>query len=77
LLEKLKEFDKAADSREVTTTQWQIRYNLEAELEKIYSIEELHLRRQGGSNGPSRVMQTIAFSMELPVVEEGGPLSSI
>jgi phosphoglycolate phosphatase-like HAD superfamily hydrolase len=48
LLEKLKDFDKAADSREVDATQWQTRYNLEAELEKIYNIEELHLKRQSG-----------------------------
>jgi exonuclease III len=48
LLEKLREFDRVADSGEVTTTQWQIRYTLEAELERIYNIEELHLKRQGG-----------------------------
>jgi hypothetical protein len=27
---------------------WLIRYNLEVELEKIYSIEELHLKRRSG-----------------------------
>jgi hypothetical protein len=48
LLGKIKDFDRDAELRGVDAIQWQIRYNLEVELEKIYNIEELHLKRQSG-----------------------------
>jgi hypothetical protein len=45
-LEKINELDKEAEVRELNASQWQVRYGLEAELEKVYSLEELHLKRQ-------------------------------
>jgi hypothetical protein len=48
LLGKIKDFDRVAELRDINASQWQIRYNLEVELEKIYSIQELHLKRQSG-----------------------------
>jgi hypothetical protein len=48
ILGKIEELDREAEQRDSSITHWQMRYNLEAELEKKYTIEELHLKRQSG-----------------------------
>jgi hypothetical protein len=48
LLGKIKALDVLAESNNLNQVQWQERYDLEAELEQIYSCEELQLRRQSG-----------------------------
>jgi exonuclease III len=48
LLDKIAMIDRDSHLRELDVTQWQTRYNLEAELEQIYSLEELQLKRQSG-----------------------------
>jgi plasmid maintenance system killer protein len=74
LLDKIEIIDKDSDLRELDVTQWQSRYNLEAELEQIYSLEELQLKRQSGIKWTLKGMPTIAFFMGLPV--EGGDVAS-
>jgi hypothetical protein len=46
MLEKINELDREAEVRELNASQWPVRYGLEAKLEKVYSLEELHLKRQ-------------------------------
>jgi hypothetical protein len=48
LLDKIEMIDMDSDLRELDVTQWQTRYSLEADLEQIYSLEELQLKRQSG-----------------------------
>jgi hypothetical protein len=44
LLERISELDRVAETRELSALQWQIKYGLEEELEKVYSLEELQLK---------------------------------
>ncbi|KAL6619389.1 hypothetical protein ACP70R_034528 [Stipagrostis hirtigluma subsp. patula] len=50
LLAELENIDQKADSVELTTQEWEHRYNLEEQLEKIYEIEEQLWQRRGGEN---------------------------
>jgi hypothetical protein len=48
LLEKIGNFDMAAELSIMNHQQWLERYNMEVELEQIYSYKEVQLRRQSG-----------------------------
>jgi mannosylglycoprotein endo-beta-mannosidase len=48
ILGKIKSLDVLVESNNLVQHQWQERYDLEAELEQLYSREELRLRRQSG-----------------------------
>jgi hypothetical protein len=48
LLDIIKSIDEEAEIRVLDAEQWQIRYDLEAELENMFRLEELQLKRHGG-----------------------------
>jgi hypothetical protein len=48
LLDRLQAIDREADDAGLNTQQWQERYNVESQLEKIYHFEEVQWQRRGG-----------------------------
>jgi mannosylglycoprotein endo-beta-mannosidase len=49
-MDMLKRLDEQAEGNGLTPQQWQERYHIESQLEKIYIFEEIQWQRRGGVN---------------------------
>lgn len=63
------EIDNIADERDLFPQEWEVRYELEKEVEEIYLQEEIWWQRRGGEQWLLRGIVTLPFSTKLRMVE--------